>query len=153
LDEGTLLAALETRLPDMKQTDRRTLARLAEGSLGLALRLSSEDGLELAYAAQSLLTETVAADAIGALALADKVARTTDDGLAQFGQFLCQAIADRVRARAQAGEGRALDQWVTLWERLRMVFARADALHLEPRQTVLSSVFAIDEMKRQTGAI
>ena len=151
LDEKTLAAALAERLPETNDKDRAALAHLAEGSLGLALRLSSEDGLELARAAESLLAAKGAPDVPKILALGDKVARLRDDGLANYGQFLRQALANRVRAAAESGKGAHLDRWVDVWERLNAMFASADALHLDPRQTVLSSALALNEVKRQSG--
>ena len=151
LSDETLGTLLAERLPDMGQDDLTALAHLAEGSLGLALRLASEDGLELARAADSLLAAKGDPDFPKLLALGEKIARARDDGLVHFGQFLRQALANRVRARAESGEGAHLDRWVEVWERLNAMFARADALHLEPRQTVLSSALALNEVKRQSG--
>jgi DNA polymerase-3 subunit delta' len=151
LEEDTLLAELAERLPDMDEKDRIALVHLAEGSLGLALRLVSEDGLEMARAAESLLDTRGAPDIPKLLALGDKVARARDDGLAHFGQFLRQALANRVRARAEGGKSAGLDRWVEVWERLNAMYARADGLHLDPRQTVLSSALALNATKRQSG--
>ncbi|MGQ0741278.1 MAG: DNA polymerase III subunit delta' [Alphaproteobacteria bacterium] len=153
VDEKTLLAALERRLPDMKAKDWQALVHLAEGSLGLAFRLASEEGLELARAAENVLSTKGEPDVVKILSLADKVARIKEGGLVQFGQFLRQALANRVRARARSGQGAELDRWVALWEKLNAMFARADALHLEPRQTVLSSAQAMDSVKRHHGEI
>jgi hypothetical protein len=43
-----------------------------------------------------------------------------------------------------------LDRWVELWERIRSDYDRATGLHLEPRQTVIGSAFAIDAVKRKS---
>jgi len=153
LDDKALQTALAERLLEMGAKDREALAHVAEGSLGLALRLASEDGLELARAAESLLAAKGAPDVPKILALGDKVARLRDDGLANFGQFLRQALANRVRAVAEAGKGAHLDRWVDVWERLNAMFARADGLHLDPRQTVLSSALVLEEVKRRSGAL
>ncbi len=152
LDDKTLRAELAERLPEMSEKDRVSLAELAEGSLGLALRLASEEGLELARQAESLLETREPPDIPAILSLADRIMRGHDDALDHFGQFLCRALAARVRARAEKGEGAGLDRWVETWERLNALFARADALHLDPRQTVLSSALALNAAKRQSGA-
>lgn len=151
LDEKTLKTALKEFLPEMDEKDRAVLAHLAEGSLGLALRLASEDWLELAREADALLTAKGAPDIGKIMAVADRVSRARDDGLDYFGQFLGQALANRVRARATSGQGAQLHRWVEAWERLNAMFARADALHLDPRQTVLSSALALNAVKRQSG--
>ncbi len=151
LDDETLHTELAQRLPDMNEKDRAALLQLAEGSLGMALRLASKEGLELAREAERLLEAHGSPDIPAILALADRIVSGHEDGLKHFGQFLCQALAKRVRRRAEAGKGAGLDRWVELWERFNALFARADALHLEPRQTVLSSALALNTAKRQSG--
>lgn len=135
----------------MKEKDRVALVQLAEGSLGAALRLASDEGLELARGAERLLEVRGTPDIPAILSLADRIMRGHDDALDHFGQFLCQGVANRVRKRAEAGQGAGLDHWVEVWERLNALFARADGLHLDPRQTVLASALALNAAKRQSG--
>jgi DNA polymerase III subunit delta' len=149
-DDETLRAELAERLPELKEKDRAVLAQLAEGSLGLALRLASEEGLELAREAERLLEARGTPDIPAILALADRIMRGHDDALDHFGQFLCQAVANRVRKRAESGQGVGLDRWVEVWGRLNALFARADGLHLDSRQTVLASALALNAAKRQS---
>jgi hypothetical protein len=72
------------------------------------------------------------------------------EGLRHFGEFLAQAISRRIRLRAQ--EGRSDERAVELWEQVNALFDRATGLHLEPRQTILSSARDIATAKRQ-GAL
>ena len=148
LDETTLAAALERLLPDTKGKDREALAQLAEGSLGLALRLAGEDGLELARAAQSLL-EDRSPDVPALLALGERVTKA-QDGLSHFGIFLAQALSRRIRTRARQGQGDS--RGIALWERVAEAYDRATGLNLDPRQTVISSALAVAAAKRR-GAI
>jgi len=148
LDDAVLKGALKKSLPDADDGDRAALAHLAEGSLGLALRLADEDGLALARSAEALL-EARQPDIKAMLALAERVARA-QDGLQHFGEFLAQALSRRIRSRAAAGEGN--ESAVVLWERVEALYARAAGIYMEPRQTVLSSTIAIAAAKRR-GAI
>jgi DNA polymerase-3 subunit delta' len=148
LDAQSLATALARFLPDMTIADRASLAGLSEGSLGLALRLAGEDGLALAREAETLL-ENRTPDVPALLGLADRVARA-EDGLLQFGQFLAQALSRRIRKRAEEGKGDA--RAVEAWERVHALYARAIGIHMEPRQTVLSSAAAIAAAKRR-GAL
>jgi DNA polymerase-3 subunit delta' len=149
LDEPSLRIALTQLLPDIDDKDRAALLRLSEGSLGLALRLSGDEGLKLARDAESLLAARGAPDLSGVLALADRVGRGAD-GLRHFGEFLAQAISRRIRLRAE--EGRSDERAVELWEQVNALFERATGLHLEPRQTILSSARDIAGAK-QHGAL
>ena len=148
LDDAVLKGALKKFLPDADDNDRAALAHLAEGSLGLALRLADEDGLALARSAETLL-EARQPDIKAMLALAERVARA-QDGLQHFGEFLAQALSRRIRSRAAAGEGN--ERAVVLWERVEELYTRAVGIHMEPRQTVLSSSIAVAAAKRR-GAI
>jgi len=53
LDEESLNNALAQMLPHIEGKDRSSLLRIAEGSLGLGLRLSGEEGLKLARDAET----------------------------------------------------------------------------------------------------
>jgi DNA polymerase III subunit delta' len=148
IDKARLSAALATMLPDATDADRAVLADISEGSLGLALRLADKDGLALAREAEALL-QSRRPDVPALLALCDRVARA-EDGLSHFGQFLIQAMSRHIRARAEQGMGDR--RAVEAWERVGALFARAEGLHMEPRQTVLSSSVAIAAAKR-SGAL
>jgi DNA polymerase III subunit delta' len=138
-------AGLDKMLPDTPQQDRAAMADLSEGSLGLALRLAGEDGLSLARDAEMLL-QSRTPDIPALLTLADRVART-EDGLQQFGQFLAQALSRRIRLRAESeGTDRRA---VEAWERINALFERAASIHMDPRQTVLSSASVIAGAKRR----
>jgi len=149
LDDTTMRRALEQLLPDASANERAQLIQLAEGSLGLALQLSSGEGLKLAADAGSLLSARGNPDYVALSALADRIARGTDT-LAHFGDFLGQAISRRIRERAL--QNQSDERATTLWEQTAALFERATGLHLDPRQTVLSSARDIAEARRR-GAL
>jgi DNA polymerase-3 subunit delta' len=151
LDETALATELETRLPDMKANERSELARLAGGSIGAALRLAGDDGLMLAGEADRLIDRADSPDLAAILALADKIGRI-EDGTDQFGNFLLDALQDRIRLRVRDPRAPAhagMERWVALWERLGKSFHRTEALHLEPRQTILSAAQALAQTARR----
>jgi DNA polymerase-3 subunit delta' len=150
LGEAELDAELARRLPELDAGERASLAKLSGGSIGAALSLASEDGLALAAEAERLIERAASPDLSATLALAEKIARMTD-GTDRFGTFLLQILADRIRARALTG-GTRLDRWTSLLEKLKSSFVRTDALHLEPRQTILSTARALSQTARR-GAL
>jgi DNA polymerase-3 subunit delta' len=150
LDEVALAAELGRRLPQADDADRAALARFAGGSLGLALRLAEEGGLDLARQADALL-QSRNPDVPALIAFGDRLYRV-EDGVADFGGFLSRALAERIRVRA-AGGGSGAYAWLDLWERLNAVYEQAVELNLDPRQTVLTSAFAVANTKRRSGAI
>jgi DNA polymerase-3 subunit delta' len=98
LDDFVLDTALAKRLPDLSANDRAALVRLAEGSLGLALQLAEEEGVEFAHRAEALLAERTP-DVKALLALAERVGRS-QDGVKKLGDLLLRALSRRIRARA-----------------------------------------------------
>jgi DNA polymerase-3 subunit delta' len=142
--EDVLTAALTQRLPDASAEDRAALVRLAEGSLGLALQLAEEEGIDLAHRAEALIGARTP-DVKALLALAERVGRA-HDGLRHFGDLLLRALSRRIRTRAAAGEGD--ERSARLWEHVGELFERALEVHMEPRQTVISSGLAIAAARR-----
>lgn len=148
LDTANLERLLARMLPDRIDAERAQLARLSGGSPGAAVRLAGEEGLMLATEADTLIDMPTAPDVAATLALADRINRI-DDGVDLFGHFLLDALRERIRARARAG-GAGLDRWVALWEQLGRSFGRTGALHLEPRQTILSAAQALGRAQRKS---
>jgi DNA polymerase-3 subunit delta' len=136
LDDMTLERGLAQHLPDSDSGERAALARLSGGSLGAALMLATGDGAALAKEADRLIDNARDPDLLALLTLGEKLFRTRD-GLELFGNFLGEALTDRIRARAHGG-GAGLERWVALLGRIEQGFGRAAALNLEPRQTVLT---------------
>jgi DNA polymerase-3 subunit delta' len=151
LADADMAAELATLLPDSSNDERAALVKLAGGSLGAALRLASGEGITLAQEAAKLIDRATAPDIVALSQLADRLARITD-GLDMLGDFLVQALTDRIRARALAGQP-GMNKWVDALERLRRSFARTDALHLDPKQTLLAAARDLNATARRAGTV
>ena len=144
-----VVASLKVLLPAASEQERVSLAKLSGGSLGAALALSDEDGMALAQAAVRIVDQAAKPDVTALLALGDRIGRKPDR-LSAFGDLLIQALTDRVRARARGG-GTNFRPWIEAWEKVRQTFIDAEALYLEPRQTIVSSVLAISEAAKRNA--
>ena len=151
LGDGDMTSELARLLPEVNAEERASLARLACGSLGAALRLVGGEGLTLAREADRLIDQAAQPDIVALFAFSEKIARMAD-GLDSFGGFLTQALAERIRAKALAGQAN-LDRWVGTLEKLGRSFSRSDALHLDPRQTLLSASRELAAASRRAGAV
>ena len=151
LSDADMQTELENLLPELDAGERKALAKLAGGSLGAALRLASGDGIALAEEASRLVDRAGEPDLQALFSLADKLGRITD-GLDMLGEFLLQVLTDRIRARALAGQPQ-MNKWVEALERLRRSFARTGALHLDPRQTLLSAARDLSATSRRAGLV
>jgi DNA polymerase-3 subunit delta' len=150
LPDETVENALKRFLPDMDQGERAALARLSGGSIGAALTLADGDGAMLAGEADKLIDQAQSPDVVALHALGEKIGRIRD-GLSLYGDFLVQAMVARVRAKARSG-GNA-ERWANLAARLQELFARADGLNLEPRQTVLTAARMLAATARRGGSL
>jgi len=146
LDENLLNEWLARMATDVASEERDILARFADGSLGLALRLAGEEGTQLARDAEALLATGSEPNWLSLLKLAERVGRHSSD-LEQYGEFLMQAVSRRMRALAEAGRGDT--RAVEVWEQLNALFSRAVEVNLEPRQTVLAAGALISSAHRQ----
>ncbi|HEY5047622.1 MAG TPA: DNA polymerase III subunit delta' [Rhizomicrobium sp.] len=150
LSDADVEAVLAQRLPGLSDAERAALAALAAGSIGTALKLASNNGAALAAEAERLIDQAGKPDVSAILGLAEKISRM-DDGVSAFGQYLAQVLTDRVRARAKTN-GRDVFRWAQLLDKIETNFRRADALYLEPRQTILSAARALAGTARR-GAL
>jgi DNA polymerase III subunit delta' len=150
LGDETLAAELGRRLPELSGDDRARLVALSGGSLGAAVRLAGEDGLKLAAEAERLIDRAAAPDFSATASLAERLAKL-DRGPESFGAWLAQILGARILARARAGAS-GLGRWVELHNRIKASFARTGALHLEPRQTILSASRGL-ELAARRGAL
>jgi len=151
LEPAVLEGELKQLLPELDSKERASVARLSGGSIGLALQLASGDGLGLAAEADKLIGSAANPDIPALLSFADRLNRITD-GLDTFGGFLAQALSERIRARAMENAGR-LHRWVDAWEVLNRNFERTSGLHLDPRQTVLSTARTLEDAARRAGTL
>jgi DNA polymerase-3 subunit delta' len=150
LSDALLAREIASRMPRLSAEDRARLLALAGGSLGAALRLAEEDGLKLAAEAERLIDNAATPDFAATLALAERIARS-DKGLDSFGSHVAQALAGRILARARINAPH-LDRWVELRSAVQESFARSTALHLEPKQTILSAARSTAKLARR-GAL
>jgi DNA polymerase-3 subunit delta' len=150
LNEETLDGALRNLLPDADTAERASLARLAGGSIGAALTLAAGEGGALAKDADTLIDRARDPDILALLTLGEKLFRQRD-GLQNFGNFLIETLAARIRAKAKSGAP-GLERWVRALEKLEQTFGRSTGLNLEPRQTVLSAARGLASAA-QGGAI
>ena len=151
LADADIETELARLLPERSPEERKSLAKLSGGSLGAALRLCEGEGLALAQEASKLVDDAGRPDITALFGLSERLGRIAD-GPDQFGEFLVQVLMNRIRERAMRGQ-QNLDRWVDTVERLRNGFARADALHLEPRQALLSTARALAGTVRRAGSL
>ncbi|MGE5546504.1 MAG: DNA polymerase III subunit delta' [Solirubrobacterales bacterium] len=167
LDEATVAALLERWQPGLPPADVTALARLGEGSLGKALALAEEGGLDLYREVIDLMAGLPRLDVPKLHAFSDRVARSDADAAWRtVTELLGWWLARLVRAGGRDARGMAevvpgeaalmgrmlagagLEQWLGVWEKITALFARADAVNLDRKQAVISAFLAIERLAR-----
>jgi len=152
------------KAPDLTDDMAATLAKLAEGRPGRAIRLAAEDGLGL-YAKMGALLGNLPDLDMGAVhALGDSVSRKPQTFLT-LGDLMLLWLQRMIRQRATgsagpeivAGEGAAmarlggtlgLERWIEVWEKVARFFERADAVNLDKKQVVIASFDMLERASR-----
>lgn len=163
LEPGTVTELLRRHHPDMPDDELRGLAALADGSIGRALALHEQGGMELYGAMVGLLAGLPRLQGSALHDFAEKIGRQADS-LALFGELFTGWLAQGARrvaggrsAEVVAGEGEVqyrlvsragLERWTTLWERISGLFERADAVNLDGKQVILNAFLAVEKALR-----
>jgi DNA polymerase III subunit delta' len=168
LDDDTVVKLLGEHAPDTKPEERQALARLAEGSIGRALELSSAGSLELYREMVEVLATLPDLDMPRLHGFAERFARRGEEanadwrslnylfdgwlkGLARQAALSAEAapvvpVESGLRTRLLTGA--TLDRWLEASDKVAELFNRADAVNLDRKQTVMGSFFALQSAMR-----
>jgi len=167
LGEGEVARLLAAQRPDLAAADVTALARLGEGSIGKALALAAEGGLDLYRDLVGMLATLPRLDVPALHALADRVARPDAEAAWRtvtelFGWWLARLVRAGGRreiglAEAVPGEAAVmarllaaagLERWLEVWEKVTFLFARTDAVNLDRKQALLTAFLAVERLAR-----
>jgi len=161
LTEAQVADFLAGAFPDLAEADRIALARLADGSIGRAVRLVEEGGLDLYRRLVGLLEPLPRIDMTAVHALGDRIAPAAADQayrtvtglllwwLARLVRALARGVAPpevvpgeaALYGRLAAAHG--LDHWMAVWEKTAELFAAADGANLDRKVIVLSAFMTL----------
>lgn len=162
LDEAVVAELLGEHRPDLGADETAALARLADGSIGRALALARHGGLELYREVIDLLGTLPRLDVARAHKLAEKWGQGRDPEAFRtgmelliwwLGRFIRGSSTDRPAPEVVPGEralaerllaGRPLAQWLGLWEKISLLYARTEAANLDRKQAVLSAFLDLE---------
>ncbi len=168
LAEDTVVRLLGDYAPDTKPDEKIALARLAEGSIGRALELSSAGSLELYREMVEVLATLPDLDMPRLHAFAERFAKRGEEANADWrslnylfdgwlkGLARHWALGTETAAVVPAESGlngrllaaASLDRWMEAWEKVAHLLSRADAVNLDRKQTVLGSFLALQTAMR-----
>ncbi len=167
LADETVTDLLQAYAPEVSPEDAARLTALSDGSIGRALGLVEEGGLELYGELIGLLHTLPQLDVSALHALADKVARPGADdafhtitGLLRWWleRMILTAAGKASATSAQADEEAlfmaglasqaSLDRWFLVWEKINHLVARTDAVNLDKKQVLLDVLLGLENTVR-----
>jgi len=126
-------------------------SKLAGGAPGRALGLIAGGGVELAAEVNLLVDRGAAASDADIRKLAERLSlKGQEEMRGLFFEVLGNAIRNQARDRAEAGRD-AID-WLDNWRDLNTLVRDANALYLDPRQTMLSALVRVRDVARKEKA-
>lgn len=162
LEDSLVIELLGRYAPNLAEDDRAALAQLSEGSIGRALDLSAGGGLELYRELIALLEGLPQLDVPRLYAFGDRLARGSDATAFRtgtellswwLGRMIRGAAADEPPSEVVPGEAslmgrllarRSLAQWLSLWEKLGRLFAKAESANLDRKQVVVTAFLQLE---------
>ena len=162
LEEAVVAELLAVQRPELDAAEVAALARLGDGRVGRALALAQHGGLELYREVIELLATLPRLDVPRLHRLAEKWGQGRDPAAFRTGMELliwwlgrCIRAGSTGRPAAEVvpGErdlaerllaGRPLAQWLGLWEKISLLFARTEAANLDRKQAVLSAFLHLE---------
>ncbi len=162
LTEQQVKALMNRYQPDMKSADTQALAVLADGSIGRALELDEEGGVDLFRALMTLLVDLPRLNITRLHKLSDQVLK--GDAFRTLSGLLSWWLARVIRAGA-AGDLEGLHEivpgehelarrllaaanpavWAEVWDRINTLARRADAVNLDRKRTLMLMLLAIEQ--------
>lgn len=165
LDDDEIVRIMQITEPDLPVADLPVLARLAQGSAGLALDLARQGGMDVLRDMLALLADLPRLDRVRLHRFADKVGGNNADAQWRtFQRLLPWWIGRLVRHQAAPDEPVTAitpdeplvrlaaigspPAWLDARARIERLFERADAVHLEVRAVVLQSFLTLQTVAR-----
>ncbi|HSK31325.1 MAG TPA: DNA polymerase III subunit delta', partial [Candidatus Limnocylindria bacterium] len=144
------------------------LARLCNGSIGLALSFSERDGPALYRAMLDLMQRLPVLDVVALDWLGDQVGGSgSDEKFAMVCEFFRQLMTRLIRTALLQDDGRyegsiskeqsslgrlapaaGLDRWLEVWEKSNELLARAENANLDRKQVVLDLFLTLQSAVR-----
>jgi DNA polymerase-3 subunit delta' len=168
LADDMVVRLLGDLAPAVKESERETLARLAEGSIGRGLELAGAGSLELYNEMVGVLATLPELDMVRLHAFAERFARRGEEANAAWRSlnYLFDGWQKRMARHWATGEETApivptesglharllvaasLDRWMKAWEKAAELLSGADRVNLDRKQTVLGSFLALQSAIR-----
>jgi DNA polymerase-3 subunit delta' len=168
LSPDVVIALLRRYRPALSESEAEGLARLCEGSIGLALSFAERDGLRLYNAILDLMQRLPVLDVVALDWLGDQAGGSgSDEKFAIVCGFFRRlmmrlirtavlqnddrhegSISDEERLLGSLAPAAGLDRWLEVWEKGNELLARAENANLDRKQVVLDLFLTLQSAVR-----
>jgi DNA polymerase-3 subunit delta' len=155
LSEEIMVDLLGRFSPGLSADETSGLVGLAEGSIGKAIGLIKEGGLDLYKDLSSVMAAFPKLDMVAVHAFADRaVARGKADGeggwatLSELFLWWLAKVIRELGANSGSNRVQGLESWLGVWEKVQTLFAKVDAVNLDRKQALLTAMLMVDRAAR-----
>jgi DNA polymerase III subunit delta' len=144
LSDRTISDLLSQYDPEMIPEDAAELANIADGSIGRALDLSSEGGLEIYREINGILATLPQLDIPRLHRLGDKLARDNSGELFDRAFELINRWLVNIIKGSAIDKNSGLDPLIEVWENTGRLFGQTKGLNLDRKQVILNTFLSIE---------
>ena len=143
---------LQTYCPKLAADEVDGLVSLGEGSIGRAIGLAQEGGLELYRDMTGVLSGFPRLDPVALHAFSDRVTSRKGEGegaWATVSELFLWWLANVIRQLGGNQPPQTLESWLGVWEKVQSLFAKVDAVNLDRKQALLTAMLMVDRVARK----
>ena len=145
LDAANVGSLIQRYAPETNEEEIKSVVHFSNGSIGLALSLLADDGLEMYHLVGVLLSDLPDLDISGIDKLGDMVAKDPSGKAFQTLYYiLSYQLAEIAKANALSDThpNSGISQWIDVWEETNTLFQKAESVNLDHKQVILNAFFA-----------
>ena len=151
LRSNTILKTLQQYYPQIRHEDLTQLVSLADGSLGRAINLVQDGGLDIYREVNSILDTLPLLDIPRLHQLGDKLNRAKSDQVFQQTFDIINRWLSKLIKNMALNKESDLDSWIDLWENTGRLINQTKGLNLDPKQAILNTLLAIQDSANHLG--
>ena len=151
LPADRMMQLLHSYCPTLGPQDVAGLVDLAGGSIGRAVGLAQEGGLDLYQDMTQVLAGFPRLDPVALHSFSDRVTGRKGEGEGAWttvSELFLWWLATAIR-RLGDQPTQGLESWLGVWDKVQSLFAKVDAVNLDRKQALLTALLMVDRVARK----
>jgi DNA polymerase III subunit delta' len=151
LRSNTIRKTLQQYYPQITAEDVTQLVKLTDGSLGRAIELAEDGGLDIYREVSSILDSLPQLDIPRLHQLGDKLNQAKSDQVFQRTFDIINRWLSNIIKELALNKKSNLDTWIDMWENTNRLVNQTRGLNLDPKQAILNTFLAIKNSANHLG--